>query len=415
MGNFRNILNTQYHSIKHKNYKRNYYKKEIDVFIVYVYILTAFVMILALPKEYITTNLYYSSVILLAVMFAGLAQNSKKSFFYYIYMGLSFAILFFTYGFRDFSAIDDGAYGRIFESVSEIGWINQFLNTTMEPGYLMLNYIVSMFTHDYLYMQLITSFIPLFLFYYGFKKYRNMISIPTAVFFLCTMLYFQMISVALIRMFIGISIIFVAFYYIPKRKPIKYMSLVILASIFHYSAFFLIFLTYFAINKKSLSKKATRTYLLLFIMTPFIFIIISKFIVPLLGSRYSHYGSIESIEIGFSTFTTLPLILFLLLFYRKFHSNNQLYFKLFLTIYALSIIISLFGGMVGLGRLIFYSYAAFILASAMIGKLLVRDSKKLLYTGVMASYGFLYVYVTQFTLDHHVPYLFPYENLFFTL
>src|SRR5699024_2460107 len=121
------------------------------------------------------------------------------------------------------------------------------------------------------------------------------------------------------------------------------------------------------------------------------------------------YSSIESIDVNISTFTTVPLLLFLLFFYKKFTGGKPLYFKLFLMVYALSIVISLFGGMIGLGRLIFYSYTFFILAVAMIGKLLIRNSKKLLYTGLIVSYGFLYVYVTQFTLDQHIPYLFPYE------
>jgi len=184
---------------------------------------------------------------------------------------------------------------------------------------------------------------------------------------------------------------------------------------FHYSALFLIILTYFAINKTILSKKVARTYLILFITTPFIFKFIAKYIVPMLGSRYSNYGYIESIDLGISTFTNVPLLLFLLFFYNKFKEEKQLYFKLFLMVYALSVLISLFGGMVGMGRLIFYSYAGFILAVGMVGKLLIRDSKKLLFTGLMVSYGFLYVYVTQFTLEHHISYLFPYENVFFTL
>lgn len=395
--------------------KKQYFKKEIDVFVVYVYIISAIIVCVALPVEHLSTALYYIAVILIAVMFAGLAQNSKTSFFFNLYLFLSFLVLFFTYGFRDFSAIDDGAYIRIFNNVLEVGWIEYFFNSTMEPGYLIINQIVGFITSDYLYMQLITSLIPLSLFYIGFKKYRNIISLPMAVFFLCTMLYFQMLSVALVRMFIGISIVFVAFDYVPKREPIKYVFSILLASMFHYSAFFLMFLTYFTINKENLSKKVTRTYLFLFFSSPFIFMIIATYLVPWLGKRYSNYSIVEGINISLSTFTTIPPLILLLLFYQKFEGKDQLYFKLFTIVYAVSIIISLFGSMVNLGRLIFYSYAAFILGVSMVGKLLEKDSKKLLFTGIMIPYGFLYVYVTQLTLDHHIPYLFPYKNLFFTL
>ncbi|MUV37172.1 hypothetical protein JNUCC1_00978 [Lentibacillus sp. JNUCC-1] len=397
------------------SYKNSNFKKETDVFVVYLYIITAVILCVALPDEYLNTMLYYIAVVLSAVMFAGLAQSSKTSLFFNVYAFLSFAVLFFTYGFRRFSAIDDSSYIKIFNYVSQDGWFDYFLNSTMEPGYLILNNIVALFTEDYLYMQLVTSFIPLFLFYYGFKKYRYMISLPTAVFLLSTMLYFQMLSVALVRMFIAISIVFIAFDYIPKRKPIKYFLLIFLASLFHYSAFFMIILVYFAINKSNLSKKASRSYNILFITAPILFIFVSEFIVPLLGSRYTKYGSIDGVSISISSFSTVPLLILLLFYYKKFYGKQQLYFKLFLTVYALSIIISLFGSMVNLGRLIFYSYTAFILGAAMVSKLLSRDSKKLLYSSIIIVYGFLYVYTTQFTLEHHVSYLFPYRNIFFSL
>src|SRR5699024_4064528 len=142
--------------------------------------------------------------------------------------------------------------------------------------------------------------------YLELKRYKDMINMPIAVFYLCTLLYYQMLSVALIRMFIAISLFFIAFYYIPKRKPIQYFLLIFLSSMFHYSDLILIILTYFAINKINLSKNVARTYLILFITIPFIFIFIAKYIVPMLGSRYSAYGSIESIDVNISTFITVP-------------------------------------------------------------------------------------------------------------
>ena len=59
-----------------------------------------------------------------------------------------------------------------------------------------------------------------------------------AVFLLSTMIYFQMLAVSLVRMFIALSIVFNAMYYIPQRDTKKYISLVLLASTFHYSALY---------------------------------------------------------------------------------------------------------------------------------------------------------------------------------
>ncbi len=388
----------------------------INLLIIYFYIIIAFLMSHFLTDRSLETSPFYLVVILFTIMFAGFAELTQKNkFLFGLFMSISFSILFFIYGFRDFSAIDDPSYIRIFEQVSYVGWLEYFKLSTMEPGYLILNKIVSVFTDNYLYMQLITSFIPLFLFYYGFNKYKKIISLPTAVFLLCSMLYFQMLSVALVRMFIAIGIVFIAISYIPERKPIKYMFFIAVASIFHYSAFFMAILTYFAINKSNLSEKTSRFYALIFLTSPFIFIFIGRFIVPLLGSRYKNYGSIDSINLSVESFATLPLIILLLFFYKRFNKSEKEYFKIFVFIYSLSIIISMFGDMINLGRLVFYSYSAFILGAAMVTKKIRFNSNKIVFSLIIILYGFLYLFYTQFLNVNHIPNLFPYKNIFFKL
>ncbi len=395
------------------------YKNErllINYLILVFYIITAFLMSYLLTNEYLKTSIFYCSILLLAVLFASLAEHTNNTLIFHFCMFASFFMLFFTYGFRNFSAIDDPSYIGIFENTLSLGWFEYFKSSTIEPGYLILNDIVGTFTDDYLFMQLITSFIPLFIFYYAFNKYKKLISLPMAVFLLCSMLYFQMLSVALVRMFIAISIIFLALGYIPERRPVKYITLTLIATFFHYSAFIMILLSYFAINKKNLSKKVSRIYTSLFLLSPFVFIAIGKLVVPILGSRYQQYGSINyGINFDFSTFSTVPLIFLLLFFIKKFKDKEQLYFKFFLFVYAISVIISLFGGMTNLGRLIFYSYAAFIFCASMVSNKIRFNTSKIIFTSIVIFYGFLYLFYSQFTNEQHIPYLFPYNNILFTL
>lgn len=390
------------------------FKKEINIFIVYIYIICAIGISILLPSEYLTTALYYSAVILCAVMLAALAESSKSTFFLNAFLGISFLVLFFNLGFRNYSGIDDPSYINIFYSVSQYGWVSSFQQIPREPGYLMLNAFVSIFTDNYLYMQLTTTFIPLFLFYRSFKKYRKIISMPMAVFLLTTMMYFFMLSVSTVRMFIAISIVFNAFYYIPKRNAVKYVLLILLAAMFHYSALFMLILTYFSLNKTNLSRKSRRFLIIGFVATPIAFIVVSKF-ASVVGGRYAGYGTITSLNLSLSSFDTLPLLLLLLLFYKRFNGEAQIYFKLLLTIYALSSILSFYSSMVSLGRLIFYANSAFFLAAPMVSKLLNKDSKKIIFHGIIILYGFFYLYKTQFIVESHIPHLFPYQNLFFTI
>ena len=387
----------------------------INVFVYFSYIIIALGMCAILPQEQLATTLFYNAVILTAVLLAAMAERTRTQVGFNILFFLSFLVLFFTLGFRDFSGIDDPAYIKIFNNVVQYGWLSVFKSTTMEPGYLLLNYGVSLLTGDYFCMQFITSFIPLFLFYLGFRKYRNVMSMSMAVFLLSTMIYFQMLAVSLVRMFIALSIVFNAMYYVPQRDTKKYISLVLLASTFHYSALFMLVLTYFSLNQKNLSNKAKRFVALGFAGTPVAFVIIAQYLVPRMGVRYSGYGSLGSLELSLGSFDTLPLLVLLLLNYKRIDAYQVEFFKLFVSTFALSSIISFYSSMVSLGRLIFYANSAFFVAAPMVSRALNNDYSKVLFCVLIIMYGFLYLYRTQFCLDAHIPFLFPYRNLFFTI
>lgn len=399
--------------IKYKNTNSSNAFTSIMVF--YIYFIATIGMFFILPSEYRNTYVYYSGVILGTVLFASLAENSKSSFSFNIFWGLSFFILFFTLGFRKYSGIDDANYMLIFNNTCQYGWLNIFKTSTMEPGYLLLNALVSFFTRDYLYMQLVTSFIPLALFYYAFKKYKGMISLPMAVFLLSTMIYFLMISVALVRIFIAISIVFNAYYYIPKRNVKMYVFLIILAGTFHYSALLMLVLTYFVINKNNLSKKSRWFVVLFFVATPVVFVAVSKYLVPLMGGRYDEYGVIGNLKLGILGFDTVPILLLLFFYYKKINKEHADYYKLFLSIYTLSSIISFYSSMLSFGRLAFYTNSALFIAAPMVNKALKLNCRKNIFYGIIILYGFFYLYRTQFTVDMYLPHLFQYQNMFFTL
>jgi len=51
----------------------------------------------------------------------------------------------------------------------------------------------------------------------------------------------------------------------------------------------------------------------------------------------------------------------------------------------------------------------------MVGKASKKDIGKIAFYAVVVLYGFLYVYWTQFSLEYHIPFLFPYRNVFFVM
>ncbi|TYO93241.1 EpsG family protein [Desulfallas thermosapovorans] len=384
----------------------------VDIAILYLYIFIAFGMCVILPEEQLSTALYYSAIILSAVFFAALAEKSKTTFEFKMYITLSFLILFLTFALRSYTAIDDPSYIRIFNDVTMYGWFYVFRTETIEPGYLILNNLISQFTSNYLYMQITTSFVPLFLFYRVFVKFRHIISLPMAIFLLITMLYFQMLAVGLLRMFIALGIVLNALPYIVQRNATKYVLLVLIAGFFHYSSLFMLLFAYFALKKDYLSKRVKRFLIIGFIATPFIFMGISKFLVPLMGERYAGYAMVNDFSFSILSFDTVPLLILLLLFYNKIDIKKLDYYKLFMSVFAVSFIVSFYSSMVSLGRLIFYANSAFFIAAPMACKALNRDSRRFFLYFLIIVYGFLYLYKTQFALDSHIPYLFPYHGLF---
>lgn len=381
----------------------------------YTYFCIAVLICIILPSENTKTGIYYCSVILSAVFFARIAQNTKLKFGFNFFISISLIILFLNLGLRNFSANDDPTYIRVFNDVREYGWFNQFLKTTMEPGYLILNNIVGIFTDNYLYMQLISSFIPLILFYRKFKKDKNKIDLSMAVFLLSTMVYFQMLSTALVRMFIAMGIAINSYDYIVDGNYKKYTLTILISSLFHYSSLFMLILVYFAIDKNRIEVNGKKFISLLFIFTPIVFVIIAKTIVPILGTRYAQYGTLGRFELDIMCFDTVPILILLLINSNKIKEIKLKQFKLCIVIFTLSTVVSLYSSIIHLGRLIFYTNIALFIAAPMISKSIKGRYSYILFNLIIIIYGFVYLYATQFLAHSNTPYLFPYQNIFFTI
>ena len=407
-------------SIKSDLNMREYNNRNSRIFtrtvILYLYILMLCFSLLLLPEIHRSTGLFYTFVIIGAIIFSYLAQKSKSSIFFNINLFISFLFLFLILGLRDISGIDDPVYSRIFYEVNSFGWIEKFKTSTLEPGYLILNRIVGVFTNDYIYMQLISSLIPLAIFYISFKKYKKSIDISFAVFLLSTMIYFQILSVGLVRMFIAVSIIFKGLYYIPLKDTRKFFAHVLIASLFHYSAMFMSILIYFTIDNKSLSKKAKRFIIIAFLMTPIIFIFVSSYVVPLLGARYSIYGNVGNFTLSIWDFSTIPLLLIILYFYGQKDGVTHDYFLVGFSLLAMTSVLSIYGSLVSFGRLIYYTNSSLFIVAPIVGQNIQKSSvKRILFYFVIIVYCIMYLYRTQFLLDSHIPNLFPYRNILFEL
>lgn len=401
-----------------QGYNSNYCKKKMilsNAIIGCIYILFVIVISIILPDKNFKTNIYYFGMILASVLFSALAQNTRCKYKYKIFIFLSFIILFFNLGFRNFSGIDDESYRRIFLEVSQRGWLLQNKITGMEPGYLILNDLVSFFTNEYIYMQLISSFIPLFLFYHAFDTYKDIIDLPMAILLLSTMFYFQVLSAAVVRIFIAMGIVINSFKYIIKKDYKRYIFMIIIAGMFHYSSLIMSVLLYFSLNEINIFKKKKKFIITSIILTPIIFIVVSKYIAPIMGDRYASYTSIGSFKFDISSFDTLPILFLLLTNKNNIDRRRLIDFNVLIVIFSMSSIISFYSSMVPVGRLIFYTNSSLFLAAPMVSRSLKGNVKGLLFDSIMILYAFIYVCYTQLTLSSHIQNLYPYSNIFYSI
>lgn len=386
--------------------------------ILFVFFCSVTVFLYLLPGTYRGTGAFYIIFIASSVGSMWLSQYAKISFIKKLWFILSFSIVFFVLAFRKSSGLDDSVYLWYFNQADGASLSAFLAMSDMEIGYKLLNFFVHWVTGgNYYVFQVLCSFIPLFFFYKSFWRYREFLHLPFALFLLICIYYFQMLSTALVRMFIALGFVFWALQYIWQKRPIHYLCFVILASVFHISALMMLSFSIFASKRTSIKKLCSGFTAFAIFALPVFFIVISKIIVPMLGMRYSGYTEISGLSVDPGDFDILPFIFLGIYLKRYIPKKHVLRYRLLLTLLTLSTILSFYGSMVSFGRLVFYTNMGmlFVIPMAYFFTPQYKPLNKLAFACAIVLYGLLYVARTQFFLESHIENLFPYQNIFFTL
>ncbi len=147
--------------------------------------------------------------------------------------------------------IDLKNYNRIFIFICESDWA-QALGRSPEVGYSFLNKVVSLFSDDFRWIIVISAVLGVYFIAKAYIKYSVDASL-TMVLFLIMSNFILLFSG--LRQSISISLGFLAFEYVRRKKAGRFLAVVAVAMIFHISAFMLLFmypLYHMRITKKSL-------------------------------------------------------------------------------------------------------------------------------------------------------------------
>lgn len=137
--------------------------------------------------------------------------------------------------------------------------------------------------------------------------FKDKISITLALFILYLLNY--LMSFNIIRQITAVAIIFYAFRYIFEKKPIKYFLWVIIAGMFHKTAYLMILL--YLLNFKVDSKTVNKIYYTLILISPLFMVPIQKVIV-FLTNKFMIFENYANMEANFDLkflLHTLPMLI----------------------------------------------------------------------------------------------------------
>lgn len=367
----------------------------------------------------LSSYIVYILTVLVASLFAGLAQKYSKinkkgrrvpnKLFWFISMG----ILIFIMGFREYTIGVDGAnYIHNYNLANSLSFAEYYSIRVTEPGFYLLNRIIYVIFDNYQWLFISTAIITISCFYKAFSYEINNMSLSLVVLVFASTQYFYYFGI--MRMGLAVSIIAVAYRYIIQGEKKKYVTMVLIATMFHYSALFALAGLFIKPNHMT-NRFQNRNIIKIMVLIPLAFYGVRFFIYPLIGaSRYQKYiEATGTISLGFLT-SSLPFLILFSVFYGRLavkERNYQFYFFLFI----IKLFTEIFAPIIGIGRMVWYVNISlcFLLPAT------VRVNKdymiKLLLLTFIILYCVIYSYYAYFGDSFRGQYMLPYENLFFKL
>ncbi|KZE43901.1 EpsG family protein [Rossellomorea marisflavi] len=234
----------------------------------------------------------------------------SKSFIF-----LSFVIIWIV------SAIRYGVGTDYFSYYNYVNYVDKLQFSDIknrEYGFWILGKIVALFSDNGQLLIFVTSFIILFFIYKVICEYSSYPEISILIFF---GLGFYFNSLNIIRQYIALSIVFFSVHQLHKKNIKKYVTLVLIATLFHYTAL-LGFVFLFVSIKKS---RLYRTFVILLILISVaLFDKVLSYITP---EEYYMYLSSSFVQKGanYIFFLISLLISLLLIILYKPLKNRRIY------------------------------------------------------------------------------------------
>ena len=204
-----------------------------------------------------------------------------------------------------------------------------FVYYSKEPLYVIFTYLGMALFHSFVGAVYVYSLIFVFFIIEGIRYYKDKISITLSLFIFCMSYYLIFFNAT--RQMIALAIVFFASRYLVEKKLWKYIFWIIIAGLFHKTAYVMILL--YLLNFKLESPKAIKIYYILILISPLLMYPFMK-LVLVLTNMFGIFTRLSKMNIVWNFRFLLYLIPeFIIIFmYRKqileLDKKNELFYRL---------------------------------------------------------------------------------------
>jgi hypothetical protein len=309
------------------------------------------------------TYFIYSIVLFIPALIIKLIDYIKKSFLKQKLYFIPFIIIVIISTFRSINVgTDNENYFQWFESLQiDLGLSNLILFNIFEnePLFVLINYYIFYYGFKYTFAKLFYACI-LWTTIFHLRKYLK--SIFSYFVFFLIISGFLFFTFNAIRQSLAVGFVFLSSIYLINRQHLRFLIVIIIASLFHYSA--LIFLFAFFINK--LPKLSSFFWFFIFVFsliipTGYLIDLIARVTFFLPNYSFNDDFSNQRYTLGILYQSLLPFII--LIFYKKyFNTKSEIFYVN--TFFFGCILFNIFAGNMYITRITLYFtfFSPFILA-----------------------------------------------------
>lgn len=300
-----------------------------------------------------------------------LIPNKRKELFVFIFLFLTCIS-----GVRGIDVgVDNRQYLQIFNAISAGS------NYSIEPGWVFLNKLSSLLSNNYLYFLTIVSIFTLFPVFFVVNKCSPYIYLSIFIFYA---LHLYCGGFNIMRQYLGVSIVLLAYYNLKNGKNKKAFLIWLLSCSFHYSCFLAIIVFF----HKKIQMSFNKAFILILVGFMFGSIINAQIVDFISFSEYTHIARFRENTILAATLTILIDILMLFIIKTM---NKELLNSFWGKIFVLSIFVFNSTYTLHFSARI---YSLFAISQILVLPMYIKSNTKL-NKGITAGLIFIYV-STQF-------------------